>query len=311
MIGEVHTSILMDNYLTLQINAVVVTRLKAGLIVGMTFTKRYKIVIDIPNSCLIFPGEKLVNFNNKPGNPKTSLLRADVNNVIFPGDSLILPTPTNFIADTNIAVEPRKENISWPEPCIIENKDGCVTIFNHLDKPIKLKRNQVIAQVRSVIDPSQLSILETTEKSEKHDIPQCAYTKSIAVDPDNVLTDAARTTFNEINKDFSTVFSPQIGTYNDTSGKPRASVCMGTTLPTPKKGKVPCYNTKTLSILQEKFDELVHLGVLSRPEGVDVQVIHTSPSFLVKKTWFLPISYQLCGIKQIHSTVTIKDVPRT
>ena len=65
----------MDNYLTLPISAVVVTRLKAGLIVGMAFMKIHKIVIDIPSSCLIFPGEKLINFNfnNKPGNPKTSL----------------------------------------------------------------------------------------------------------------------------------------------------------------------------------------------------------------------------------------------
>ena len=52
VVSEVHTSILLDNFLTLPINAVVVTRLKAGLIVGMAFMKRHGIVIDISNNSL-------------------------------------------------------------------------------------------------------------------------------------------------------------------------------------------------------------------------------------------------------------------
>ena len=74
VVGEVHTSILLANFLTLPISAVVVTRLKAGLIVGMAFMKRHGIVIDISNNSLIFPGNKIVNFNNKQGNPKLTLL---------------------------------------------------------------------------------------------------------------------------------------------------------------------------------------------------------------------------------------------
>ena len=51
-----------------------------------------------------------------------------------------------------------------------------------------------------------------------------------------------------------------------------------------KKGKVPSYDSKKAEILQSKFDELVKLGVLRRPEDIGVKVVHSSPSFLVKKT---------------------------
>ena len=36
-------------------------------------------------------------------------------------------------------------------------------------------------------------------------------------------------------------------------------------------------------ILQEKFDELEHLGIIARPEDLGITVLHSSPSFLVKK----------------------------
>ena len=102
------------------------------------------------------------------------------------------------------------------------------------------------------------------------------------VDPDNILSEININSFYAINKKFNSVFNPAIGTYNDKSSKIRASVCLGSNIPTPRKGKVPCYSSKNSALLQKKFDELVTLGVLSRPEDVIVYVIHTSPSFLVK-----------------------------
>ena len=117
--GEVHTSILMDDFLTLPLSAVVVTKLKSGLIVGMAFMKENKIVIDIPNCLLQFPGNKISRFNNQPGHPKVSLLRADVNYVVFPGESISLPTPINFSTDTELAIEPREDNFDWYNPGIL------------------------------------------------------------------------------------------------------------------------------------------------------------------------------------------------
>ena len=60
-----------------------------------------------------------------------------------------------------------------------------------------------------------------------------------------------------------------------------------------KEKKIPCYNSKNATILQEKFGELVKLSVISRPEDVNTEVVDTSLSFLVKKAkWITPIGYQ-------------------
>ena len=281
VVGEVHTSFLLDNYLTLPISAVVVTKLKAGFIVGMAFMERHEVVIDIPNSRLIFPGDESVSFNNKPGNPKLSLLRVEVSQVIFPGDTFSVSTPTNFHNDKTIAVEPREDN-NWLTPSVVAN-DGCVVMQNVLDYPVKLRKNQVIAQIRSVVEPPSKNppmVERTNRKSNK----AIDFTSEIRVDLDNILSEKDRNEFQKMHSAFNTVFNPDIGTYNDKSGVIRASVCMGNNLPAPKKGKIPCYNSNNLTLLQEKFDELVELGVLSRPEEVNVDVIHTSPSFLVKKS---------------------------
>ena len=283
--GEVHSSIFMENCLTLPLSALVVTKLKAGLIVGMAFMKEHKVVIDIPNNVLILSGNNTVRFNNQPGNPKVSLLRAEVNNVIFPGECVTLPT-VNFLADSYLAVEPREESASWFHPCIIKNATGLLTLVNDMDNPIKIKKGQIIGQVRSVVLPSDKpsadSIFTVSPGRMQH------YNSNVdiivAVDQGNIFNREEKLAFQNVDVQYNSVFNPQFGTYNEKSGKVVASVHIGKTTPTPKKGKVPSYNSKKFSLLQDKFDELVNLGVLIRPEDNNIKVIHTSPSFLVKKS---------------------------
>ena len=71
------------------------TKLKAGLIVGMAFMKQHNVVIDILNNALLVRGNTVL-FNNQTGNPKVSLLRAEVNRVVLPGDNFILQVPPIF-----------------------------------------------------------------------------------------------------------------------------------------------------------------------------------------------------------------------
>ena len=106
---------------------------------------------------------------------------------------------------------------------------------------------------------------------------------TIILDPDNKLSVEQKREFERVNERYKKVFSPNFGTYNDKSGLIRASVNIGNTKPNPKKGNVPSYCSSKPNILQEKFDELHALGVLCRPEDIGITVIHTSPSFLVKK----------------------------
>ena len=158
VVGEIHSSMFMDNDLVLPINAVDVTKLKAGLIIGMDFLKENNVVIDIPNDSLIFPDQRKVYFNNQPGNPKVSLLRAEVNNIILPGESVILPVPVNFIGEEHIAIEPREENCQWLNRRVLENVDGKINLINHMETPIKVRHNQVIGEVRSVVQEDVLPV---------------------------------------------------------------------------------------------------------------------------------------------------------
>ena len=218
VVGEVHTSIVMDGNLRLPLSAVVVTKLKAGLIVGMNFMRENKVVIDIPNNSLYFPNRKVVHFGTSSNNPKVGLLRTDVNHIIFPGDSIDIPTPANFMEDHSVAVEPRMENNNWPSPSIIDNDDGVLSIVNHLDVPLKIKKNQVIAQVRSVKEENDVVVRPRVPKT----VLACAeidYTKNVVIDPDSTLTPEKRIQFQKINESYKSVFDPNHGTYNDKSGK--------------------------------------------------------------------------------------------
>lgn len=62
--GEVHTTVTLNSGLVLPLNAVVVTKLKAALIVGMDFMAKHKMVIDIPRNRLILHGDHVVPFSN-------------------------------------------------------------------------------------------------------------------------------------------------------------------------------------------------------------------------------------------------------
>ena len=117
VVGEVHTTITMNSNVMLPLGALVVTKRKAGLIVGMVFMKQNNVVIDIPNNALLVRGNTFP-FNKQPGNPKVSLLRAEVNRDVLPGDNFILPVPPNFLEDQHVAVEPREQNFSWLEPIV-------------------------------------------------------------------------------------------------------------------------------------------------------------------------------------------------
>ena len=93
-----------------------------------------------------------------------------------------------------------------------------------------------------------------------------------------------RELFKDINKTYQNVFKETFQAYNSKSGSIKFDVNFEPTLPPTTKGCLPVYNIDNLCLLQEKFDELELLGVLAHPEYLGVTVVHTCPSFLVKKT---------------------------
>ena len=242
VVGEIHTTILMDNYISLPLHAVIVRKLMAGLLVGMSFIRENKIVIRIPNNSIMVDGNNVVHFNNQIGNPKVSLVRAEVNNDIFPGEELLLPFPVTFKQDQELAIEPREEITDWFNPCIIPNDTGIISLVNSKDVPIKVRKGQIIGQVRSVISPEETvtsshikdtAIISKTESNNK-----LKFTDLIIIDPTKtILSQEERRSFVFINEKYNSVFNPNFGTYNNKSGKVVASVHLGKTAPMPKRGK--------------------------------------------------------------------------
>ncbi len=287
VVGEVHTTMIAENGVILQLDAIVVKKLKAGLIVSEAFLEEHKIVVDVPRRQLIMPDNRKIRFEDKPSDPKISLLRAEINCIIFPGESITLPTPPSFQIDNGFALEPRMESNLLFDPSIVENDGGKLQLSNESNHAISVKKGQIVGQIRSICDEANVRSIEINRDETK--IPEVTKYSSdeiskVSIDPQNcVLTEDEINKFKEVNKEHCKAFGPKRGTYNAKSGNILASVDMGKTTPVPKKGKVPSYKRKDLQILQERFDELVEQGVLVRPEDHGIKVVHSSPSFLVKK----------------------------
>ena len=79
------------------------------------------------------------------------------------------------------------------------------------------------------------------------------------------------------------MFEPTIDRYNDSSGRIRARVNIGTVHPLTQKLHIPNYSNSNLQLLQSKFDELERQEVFARPEDVNVVVEHVSSFLLVRK----------------------------
>ena len=97
-------------------------------------------------------------------------------------------TPVNFLANSDLAVEPREESASWFHPCIVKNATRLLSLVNDMDNPIKIKKGQIIGHVRSVVLPSDKpsadSIFTVSPGRMQH---YNSNVDIIAVDPGNIL----------------------------------------------------------------------------------------------------------------------------
>ncbi len=159
-----------------------------------------------------------------------------------------------------------------------------MSIENDTEYPLKIKNHQVVAQIRSVVEPQEVNNIEVrVAKASSKSAAAVGGVELVQIDPDNVLSNDQKNALSAVNKKFSDAFSTQLGCYNGKSGSVIGDVLLGNNIPIPKKAKIPSYNSSKNVLLQEKFDELIEKGVLKRPEEVGIKVVHTSPSFLVTK----------------------------
>ncbi len=273
----------------LSLEALVVRDLDCDILAGMSFLEDNQISLDIPNHRIIIGGKDIIHYDQSHSSiPNTSqvrrsqsfLLRANEDRIVLPGDFLEVETPVNLQND--ICFEPRLENPTWPPPAITTVVNGKIRIPNTSNSPVVIRKNQHVCQAYQTTDSTSIKDMPTTTPS---DIPVTTPSsiKDINIDPDGILTSTGKQAFQNLHAKYKPVFSPDIGCYNDESGKMRASINIGHVEPPTQKGRLPAYNRNNLQELQHKMDELECMGVLAKPEDLGIIVEHVSPSFLVRK----------------------------
>ena len=115
--------------------------------------KQNKMVIDFRTDSIRVCDHEIF-FKDIIMKPRKSLLKASVSRVVFPGEVVEFGVPANFAKDDEIAIEPR-DNLAWPSPQIISTSDGKMEVRNDTEFPVKIQKQQVIAQLRSVMCPEE------------------------------------------------------------------------------------------------------------------------------------------------------------
>jgi len=294
--GEVHITLSRGSFKFL-LEAVVVQDLDCDILAGVPFMKHNNISLDIPNDRIVVGGNNHILYNTKVAQQSSSqvrrsqsfLIRSDRKKVIIPGDFIEVKAPTNMPKNTEISFEPRSDShfTNWPSPDVTSVIDGLIRIPNNSRDIISVTKHQHIAQARFVYLVSSISSSANPTDSLKaqmtNTLPSRDVLASISLDPDKQLTTIEKQCFIDVHMRYESVFNPSIGKYNDKSGKVRASINIGPVEPPSQKGRLPSYNRKNMDELQSKMDDLELMGVLAKPEDVDVTVEYVSPSFLVRK----------------------------
>ncbi len=289
--------------LSLQLQAVVVKDLDCDILAGVPFMKLNNIVLDLPGEAIVISNKRISYSSPQPDlhsanirRSQSFLLRPTRKEVILPGEYIELKTPTT-LDDETVAIEPRYDSCEdvWIKPTLTKAVDGFIRIPNLTSSPVSVSKHQHLIQVYHTTTPEELDTsptdLDAAHMAPKHPKSTRRYSISsaeahsslIVVDPDKQLTTSEKQAFINMHKRYDNVFNGNIGCYNDASGHVRAYINMGPVEPPVHKARLPSYNSDKMHLLQKKMDELEELGVLARPEDVDVTVEHVSPSFLIKK----------------------------
>lgn len=300
VVGEVHCS-LTRGETVLWLDALVVRKLDTPVLVGNPFhvsndigTRPKKRQIIIGGSDVVYYGPQSTNKASIRRAQATVLRTPAKSTVLLPGDHIEFHTPLDTDPDTEWALEPRldcpsnqfKPNSPWPEPQVIQSVNHTIRLRNDTDEPIKLKRNEHVCQIRSVVpahDHPSEPIPVSTHRPNTASPKGSNHSSPIVIDPENTLASDMKQKFKDLHATYDSVFSPDVPKYNGASGPIEATVNMGPTLPPQRKGRLPSYNRDSLIDLQNKFDDLERQGVFAKPEDVNVSVEYLNLSFLVKK----------------------------
>ena len=282
------------------LTALVCRNTDTDILAGMPFMKKNDVAVRPYNDEIILNGTEVVKYS--PTRIPNSTLRrvtnftvkSDKADILLPGQSAVFAVPD---ITGNVAIEPRwdsqcnrqttKESLMWPKPQILPIINGHVSLSNKSTEPVVIRRLEHICTVQPEVTSPMDQIICPVESPSNDNVPignkSTDYSARVSLNPDKLLTKEEESSFKQILKTYEEVFNPRISVYNGKSGPCHVQVNMGSNLPPQRKGRLPFYGRNDLIELQNKFDELLAIGVLSRPEEIGVIVENTNPSFLVKK----------------------------
>ena len=271
---------------------------------GMPFMTVNDIAIRPAKNEIIIGGDEVVTYNPLSSRPRVVSrvqsfdIVSNVKQVILPGQAWSVPLPTEWQSDEYpVVIEPRydtsnnskvKECNMWPPPQIIETTNGTISLVNHTNEPIIVKRKEKVCKILSSCDPiTELECVDNiaVETSMvKNELKKVApYSMAVKVNPDKVLSPSTEVLFKDTLSEYDSIFNPKISRYNGHSGPCSVEVNMGSYKPPQQKGRIPLYSKHNLDELQKKFDDLEMKGVFVKPQNLGIKVEYVSPSFLVKK----------------------------
>ena len=290
-IGEIHVKLSRNNQ-ELFLDALVVTDLDVDILGGVPFMEKNDISVRPAKKLVQIGDNDIYYYSNSHNNTKVKsirracqVLRTQAPTTLWPGDYIELEVPDDMCTKKEVAIEPRSGD--WPEPCIIEHVARKVRLVNNTNDPLKLKKNDHVANVLIPYDSicRESSFCTTAIRHTKaEDQPsQGFHSDTVSFDPDNMLAEDMKVKFRDVTREYDAVFDTHIVGYNGAKGPLEAVVNMGPVLPPQRKGRMPLYPRDKLDILQRQFDELESMGVFKRPEDLGITVEYLNPSFLIKK----------------------------
>ena len=211
--------------------------------------------------------------------------------IILPGESLQVQVP--YKDNHEVVVEPRfdlsyncksKESHMWPSPQLLQVSQGCINLVNSYKEPVVVKKLERVCKIYQSTEAPSNPCTETNVVTPLQPFKKFGlYSSPVSLNPHSILCTEIDIEFRDLLKEYDEVFNPTISRYNGHSGPCSVDINIGSTQPTPRRGRLPLYSKGNMEELQLKIDELVQKGIFARPQDLGVKLEYISPSFLVKK----------------------------
>ena len=294
---------------SVRFRALVVPKLQADFIGGLTFMKDNQVVQDISRNTItihdrkftvmatapeatmsVHPQSNNTLYNDKPAH--LAHIESGHSRTLLPGQSLSLPTQMKD-GQTVLVEGWHANDIEWPEAQLCSVTNQKVSIPNDTHEPITLgKKSQVRTFKISRTQEADIKDLPLSPPS-YYQFNQAPARDSLVVPNNNIekiswgkdIPDIIRSQLDDAHRSYGAVFDESLkGGYNGHFGP---FVCRlnwaGQTRPQSSKVRMANYDHELKGLLQEVMDDLTDDGVLADPQKLNIPVQAICGTFLRRK----------------------------